>query len=205
MHRNRKGKTQCAQPEERLPEIERLGSLFKAMVENHESYQKIWQNIPLGKEAFDIMRQLPDVVPGEIEGLADKASLLANMLSVMEELTTPRFCLSVREYIHDCCPDDKENNAAMERLKDYIDPAVSNEEWSRRHGGRTLKFDPVERSEAWEEVIYEAEKECDEKLGNEPRGMGFCFGYWSALHNALQKRGVEWRNPRQMNPHVLFD
>lgn len=188
-----------------LPDIERLGNLFKAMVQNHESRHESWRNIPLGKEAFALFRQLPEVVPGEIECPADRVTLLADMLSVMDELSTPRFCLTVREYMHACCPDDADNTAAMERLKAYIDPAVSNDEWSSRYAGRTLKFDPVERTEEWEEVIYEAELECDKELAGMPRGMGFCFSYWPALHNALLKRGVEWRNPHQMNPRVLFD
>ena len=38
-----------------------------------------------------------------------------------------------------------------------------------------------------------------------PRGMGFCFGYWSAKRGVLAKRGIEWRDPHQMNPRVLFD
>lgn len=58
---------------------------------------------------------------------------------------------------------------------------------------------------AYEDVIYEVEKEVDEDLKDEPRGMGFCFGYWSAKRAALASRGIEWRSPSAMNPRVMFD
>lgn len=70
---------------------------------------------------------------------------------------------------------------------------------------RPLKHDPVEWTRQWEEVIDEVEQKTYKKLKGEPRGMGFCFSYWPALHSALLKYGIEWRNPRQMNPRVIFD
>lgn len=69
-----------------------------------------------------------------------------------------------------------------------------------------LKHDPVEWSARWEEVIDDAQREVDEQLADEPRGMGFCFAYWSALRNILkEKYGLDWRSPSEMNPGVLFD
>lgn len=201
---NRKKDEMWKLMDDNMFEVMWLGDLFKAMVENYNKHET-WRNIPLGKDAFALFERLPDVVPGEIESPADRVSLLSQMLSVMDELSTPRFCLKVRDYMHGYCPDDEDNNAAMERLKAYIDPAVTNDEWSRRYHGRSLKFDPVERSEEWEEAIYDAEQECSSQLAGQSRGMGFCFSYWSALHAALLKRGIDWRNPRQMNPRVLFD
>ena len=40
---------------------------------------------------------------------------------------------------------------------------------------------------------------------DEPRGMGFCFNYWSAKRAALARRGIQWRSPSAMNPRVMFD
>ena len=71
--------------------------------------------------------------------------------------------------------------------------------------GGMLKVDPVQATPEWEDVIYEVEKEVDEQLKDEPRGMGFCFGYWSAKRAALARRGIEWRSPSAMNPRVMFD
>ena len=86
----------------------------------------------------------------------------------------------------------------------YIDPSISMEEWVKVAGAH-LKFDPVERSERWEEVIYEVEKECDRRLKGEPRGMGFCFAYWPVKTAVLAQYGIEWHSPSAMNPRVMFD
>ena len=68
-----------------------------------------------------------------------------------------------------------------------------------------LKRDPVEWTARYEEVIDEVERETHEQLKDVPRGMGFCFAYWPAKREALARRGVEWRDPHLMNPHVMFD
>ena len=78
------------------------------------------------------------------------------------------------------------------------------EDWMKAAGAH-LKFDPVERSERWEEIIYDVEKECDRLLKGEPRGMGFCFSYWATKSSVLQKYGISWRSPSSMNPRVMFD
>lgn len=68
-----------------------------------------------------------------------------------------------------------------------------------------LKSDPVEWTARYEEVIDEADHEAYSHLKDDPRGMGFCFGYWHAKEAALAKRGIEWRSPHVMNPKVMFD
>ena len=78
------------------------------------------------------------------------------------------------------------------------------EEFIERHH-RRLKFDPVERTPRWEEAYYEAERECDRRLGDTPRGMGFCFSHWSIFRQVLAERGIHWRTPSELNPRVMFD
>ena len=68
-----------------------------------------------------------------------------------------------------------------------------------------LKRDPVEWTARWEEVIDEADRIAYENLRDVPRGMGWCFGFWSERKAALRKFGIEWRSPGNMNPRVLFD
>ena len=68
-----------------------------------------------------------------------------------------------------------------------------------------LKRDPVEWTERWEEVIDEADRIAYTKLKGTPRGMGWCFSFWSERAAALRRFGIEWRNPHIMNPRVLFD
>lgn len=69
-----------------------------------------------------------------------------------------------------------------------------------------LKRDPVEWSTAYEKVSDEVERLVEEQLDDHPRGMGFCFAYWSAKKHVLRtKFGIEWRSPSEMNPGVMFD
>lgn len=68
-----------------------------------------------------------------------------------------------------------------------------------------LKRDPVEWTKRWEEVIDEADRIAYTKLKGTPRGMGWCFSFWSERAAALRTFGIEWRNPHIMNPRVLFD
>lgn len=68
-----------------------------------------------------------------------------------------------------------------------------------------LKRDPVEWTARWEQVIDEADRIAYENLRDVPRGMGWCFGFWSERKAALKKFGIDWRSPHLMNPGVLFD
>lgn len=69
-----------------------------------------------------------------------------------------------------------------------------------------LRTDPVEYSWEWEKIYYDVEAELDRRLANVPRQMGFCFQYWSMKRELLmEKYGIDWRSPSQMNPRVMFD
>ncbi len=71
---------------------------------------------------------------------------------------------------------------------------------------RTLAYDPIEWSAQMEEIIDDVERELSLILKDEPRRMGFCFGYWSEKRSLLEKKyGIEWRDPNWMNPGVIFD
>lgn len=182
--------------------IEKLAAIFKEMVDNYRG--KIWKNIPLGKQAFEIMRSLPDTLPGEYNSPIEKAALLSQMLCQMEETSTPRFSCKVREYIQTLNPNDKDNSQALTQLYDFIDPTVSMEDFCKRYD-RSLKFDPIERSEQWENVIYDVERECDARLDGIHRTMGFCFRYWHEKRTVLQSYNIDWKSPSIMNPRVIFD
>ena len=68
-----------------------------------------------------------------------------------------------------------------------------------------LNNDPIEWTQAYEDVIDEADHDAYSHLTDCPRGMGFCFVYWHEKEQALARRGIEWRSPRMMNPGVIFD
>lgn len=68
-----------------------------------------------------------------------------------------------------------------------------------------LRYDPVEDSRKYLEVIDEVEKRLYNELKDEPRHMGFCFRYWSAKRTILKEYGIDWSTPSMMNPKVHFD
>ena len=187
-----------------MQNVEKLAGLFEAMVANYQTLGTVWKNIELSKQAFRLMKSLPPILKGEFDTPQDKAALLSQMLEYTDEMSTPRFCIEVRAYITQLDPDDEDNLAELGRLNDFIDSSLTMEEYTAKYK-KHLKFDPVERSPKWEEVIYRVEKECDEILKDEPRGMGFCFRYWSVKGKVLAKYGIDWRSPSEMNPKVLFD
>lgn len=184
--------------------VKRLGAIFSAMVENYNTFDSVWKNIGLAREAFTIMKELPMVVEGEYATPVEKASILSQMLDQMEETLTPRFCIEVREYIHSLNADDESNNEELTQLRDFIDESFPMEEYCKKYS-KMLKFDPIERTQKWEDVIYDVEQECAEILKDEPKGMGFCFSYWSTKRSVLEKYGISWKSPGSMNPRVMFD
>ena len=69
-----------------------------------------------------------------------------------------------------------------------------------------LKSDPIEWTLEWESIIDKADSMVFSELKDTPRGMGFCFAYWSKRREILEREfGVEWRSPAVMNPRVMFD
>ena len=214
-----------------MDNVEKLGSLFSQIVENYNTFASSWKSIPVAREAFDLMK---DVIPLRVAGELTpytRIVLLDKMLGCLPERDCARFILEVREYQLSLFPlissDDLEEDmdideydgpaadfvrevtkkdikAEMKRTEDYLNPRVSMEKWCDTYGVH-LKFDPVERSEEWEDVIYDVELECSELLKNEPKHMGFCFSYWSTKTAVLARHGIDWSSPSVMNPRVMFD
>ena len=185
----------------------------------------LWKNIPLMRE---FIHELKDVAPfrSEIINPAYKAHFIASMLEndYIDKRETPRLFQSLCE-LYRVCRDFEDASDYDDYLQEHFDKyyfrqvdkwiykfamIVSDPKWEHAlqcwNGlGGMLKVDPVQATPEWEDVIYEVEKEVDEELKDEPRGMGFCFGYWSAKRAALARRGIEWRSPSAMNPRVMFD
>lgn len=183
--------------------IKYLGSSLTQMVENANAGE-YWRNIGLGRIAFEMMGKLPDTVPGEFESPAEKAGILSMMLDQMDELASPRLCITVRNEIKRLNPDDADNLQELVKLQDFVNPKLPMEDFCKKYY-RHLLFDPVERTEEFEDAIQEVEAECNAVLEGTPRGMGFCFAYWAEKSRILAEHGIEWHSPAVMNPHVLFD
>ena len=188
---------------------ERIIELVDQMKVNGEE-MRIWANIPLAKEALELVRNIPEE---EEENELGKAYALNAVMEKLSEYDTPRLALEIlREELALLKASEEKSDwlteedikADIARLLDYINLDIPTGEFIRRHH-RHLKFDPVERTPEWEENIYEAELEADKVLGDTPRGMGFCFSHWPALKAALAKRGIKWQTPPELNPRVMFD
>ena len=201
--------------------VNRLVKIIDLMRKNKadENYP-VWKNIPLAREMRDILQDIPPVKGKDIDatGIVVCCDCIFKE-DLLDRRDSPRLCLDVlrirraaaqartaedEEYHPECFLDPEEVEEIQRYLESYIDPAISMEEWMKIAGAH-LKFDPVERSERWEEIIYDVEKECDRLLKGEPRGMGFCFSYWSTKSSVLRKYGIDWRSPSSMNPRVMFD
>lgn len=185
-------------------DVELLGHTFGAIVKNNSTMGMQWKNIYLSRVAAEILLSyLPDSLPGEFDDMAGKVRLLEQMLSYCPETDMPRAAIALREVIDNYAPND-DNTLALTKLREYIDPAVDASAWCEKWG-RHLQFDPVERSERWEEVIYDVEKEVAQRLNYDEWHMGFCYRYWSVKEDVLADMGLEWHSPSAMNPDVMFD
>ena len=209
--------------------IKQLGALFAEMVHNDTTFASQWRNIPLGHEAFALLTDsLPLRYEGELTPYT-RIVLLNNMLGCMPERDCARFILRVRDYQLSLFPliekcDEKEDRdidgvdasdeewqravtpeqirQLRQRTADYI--AMPMEKWCKKYNV-ILRFDPVEQTERWEEVIYDVEVECARRLQGTPVRMGYCFEAWSVRADVLAEYGIEWQNPHLMNPRVMFD
>ena len=192
-----------------MSKADRIVALVEKMRKNSEN-QEMHLNLPLAEKAMKLLEALDDPE----EGPLGKAYACNAILEQLPEYDVPRFTLEIlrrelawleeseekSDWLH---PEDV--RAEIAKLQDYITPdALSMEEFCEKYG-RHLRFDPVERTQLWEDIYYDVEVECFKHLKGTPRGMGFCFGYWAEKRAALAKRGIDWQTPHMMNPRVMFD
>jgi hypothetical protein len=186
----------------------------------------LWKNIPLVQEWIHEMKDIAPYKSANINPTY-KAHYISQILEndFIDKRETPRLfhslCELYRVYVDFSYIEDRDDEYIKKNFDKYYfrevdrwiykfawiadDPAgkIALDCWNNL--GCMLKVDPVQATPEWEKVIYEVEKEVDEELKDEPRGMGFCFSYWSAKRAALARRGIEWRSPSAMNPRVMFD
>lgn len=188
--------------------VETILANVEVMRENAEE-MRIWKNLAIAKETFELIKQV-----GDDEGPLGRAMGCEMVVEKLSEYDAPRFTLEMLRYelkqlrISDEKSEDLTEEDVLDHIAElerFIDIEHVSYEDYRKQSHRSLKFDPIERTPLWEEINQEVEAETDALLGDEPRGMGFCFGYWSAKRGVLAKRGIEWRDPHQMNPGVMFD
>lgn len=192
---------------------EKIIKNVELMRENSQE-MRMWKNIPLAKECVQLLKDIDD--PEETP--MGKALACEAIIQQLPEYDVPRLVLSIlhyklqlvkesEEYDPERYPTEEEVVNEIQRLSDYIDTEHVSSEWFRKLYHRHLQSDPIERTPEWENNYYEVEKECDRRLGlgDTPRGMGFCFDYWSTLRQVLAERGIKWHSPSELNPKVMFD
>lgn len=180
----------------------RLTELGRQMDEN-SSHGDLWKNIPLAREAMHLLKDKRWCRTAE-QAKAFCQTAFKNYW--IDDKETPRLYLSYLDFYHWLLESTYYNEDHTYHLINAIDPELSDEAFLEQEKAyRSLLFDPVQRTPQWEEIIYDVELECDERLKNKTRFMGFCYEYWSTKKAVLAKRGIRWNSPSIMNPHVRFD
>ena len=189
---------------------ERVVSLIDEMRENSQEMNQ-WKNVALARECHELLQSISDR-----DASAGMALALSAIVEQLPEYDMPRYVLTLLRYERELLqaageqaagsyPTIADVEAHIRRLEDYIDTEHTSVSEFMEKYGRHLKFDPVERTPEWEALYLEVQQECDRRLGDTPRGMGFCFGFWSTLREVLAERGIEWHLPSELNPRVMFD
>ena len=190
---------------------QRVIAIVDEMRKNSEDMRQ-WKNIPLANECVQLLKEIDATEEPPI----GKALACGAVISQLPEYDVPRFVLSILKYKLELVrqsdeqdsahyPTEEEVLADIQRLEDYIDTEhVSVSDFMKQYD-RLLRFAAIERTPQWENNYSEVEQECDRRLGDTPRGMGFCFAYWSTLREVLSERGIIWQSPHELNPRVMFD
>ena len=181
---------------------DKLQAIYDQMCENEEARQS-WENIPLAKEALQLMRE--NALIGDNDFMKEFCETIVEE-EILSESNTPRLLLAFMDLYHILDGKDTRFGKDIDRLRQLIDPQIHEEEKLTliQERGRLL-YDPVQLTEAWEENIYEVEKELGEKYKNTKRYRGFCHEFWASKKAALARRGIRWKSPGIMNPRVKFD
>lgn len=193
--------------EEKQQMIKKMKTLLDEMEQNDRD-MRMWKNVAFAQEFLDMLRKIHNATP------LDKAEVCGMVLPHISEYDVPRYALNIAREQLQWLKSTREKSEIVSqesvqeyisRLEDYIDyENISNEEFMQKYD-KHLNFDTIRRTPLWEENILRWEEECDKRLGDAPRGMVFCFGYWRTFAELLRQEGIEWKSPAQMNPGVLFD
>ena len=171
--------------------------------QNLASQSHSWENASLAREAMSYARQLM-----EYEGmLAVVENGIGDMVEAIYE--HPRLKLELMLLQSDVLQ-------MLNRAHDELDADIAfyRSNIAAADSGRLddikqttmLKYDPVEWTARWEDIIDEADKIVESRLALHPRGLGFCHTYWQKRAEVLSKQfDIEWRSPARMNPRVMFD
>lgn len=168
--------------------------------ENISEQRNMWQNSALAHDMLRYASLLPDD--------EESRMLIGRCVERMGDCIVehPRLSIALMEQLIRVGIDTDELRERLATYKHNVACADSGRMDDIRYGDSySLKCDPVEWTERWEEVIDDVNREVEELLEGSHRGMGFCHLAWQTRCKILKKYGVEWRSPAVMNPRVMFD
>lgn len=180
-------------------------------------HDRPWEVAPLAEKLIQkASRLLKDEETGQVASLPDELADWCNFLNsciadhprLKLRATELEIALQRRNNARSGTAKDPEQIAELEQYAEWLRHNIALADAGRLDeivGHGYLRHDPVEWTARWEEVIDQADRRAYATLNDMPRGMGFCFAFWSARHSALLHYGIEWRSPHQMNPKVHFD
>ena len=77
---------------------------------------------------------------------------------------------------------------------------------ARKEVETQIKTDPVEATDAFLKIRYQAEEATDAIVSNaKENDLPFCSLYWNTKKSVLKDNfGIEWKTPAEMNPNIRF-
>ena len=66
-----------------------------------------------------------------------------------------------------------------------------------------IQYDPIEDTEEYKKAMKEIQPILDKAFPE--KYIGICHSIWFLQKSLLEKKGIEWKTPVEMNPGVLFD
>ena len=67
-----------------------------------------------------------------------------------------------------------------------------------------MKRDSIERIKEFQKAMVEIKPILDKEF-DDPAYRGKCHQLWCRQKQLLAEKGIDWKTPREMNPHVCFD
>jgi hypothetical protein len=72
----------------------------------------------------------------------------------------------------------------------------------------SIVHDPIEDEPRYKNIFEVIDSEVDKLLKGHPMrdSMGFVHVFWKTKKEILkQKYNIDWKSPKEMNPHIIFD
>ncbi len=68
-----------------------------------------------------------------------------------------------------------------------------------------MKHDPIEETVEYQEAMKIVQPILDKAFPPEERVFGFCHKLWAMKKVLLREQGIEWKSPKELNPHIIYD